>query len=156
MNQKKDIASAWFRELRDSICTEFEAIEGEYQNSKDPAGRFERNQWKRDTEDNSDGGGGEMSVMKGRVFEKVGVNISTVHGKFSKDFAKKIPGTEDNDGEFWASGLSLVAHHRNPHVPPAHMNTRMIVTSKHWFGGGGDLNPIFEVGEETQFFHDGF
>lgn len=159
MDIKKQKAKDWFRELRDSICAEFELIETEYSGAQFgdmDAGRFTRKQWDRDTGDGSHGGGGEMSVMKGRVFEKVGVNISTVHGKFSDEFAKKIPGSTNNGGEFWASGLSLVAHHRNPHVPPAHMNTRMIITSKQWFGGGGDLNPIFDVAEDTQFFHEGF
>lgn len=159
LDERKTEAEAWFRALRDSICAEFESIEDELSGtafSGHPAGRFKRKLWNRATEDGSDGGGGEMSVMKGRVFEKVGVNISTVYGRFSKDFAAKIPGADENGGEFWASGLSLVAHHRNPHVPPAHMNTRMIVTSKGWFGGGGDLNPIFEVPGETAFFHDAF
>lgn len=154
MDNKKQKAQSWFKELRDSICAEFEAIEAEY-SSESPVA-FTRKQWNRDTSDGSQGGGGEMSVMKGHVFEKVGVNISTVHGKFSDGFAKKIPGSEESGGEFWAAGISLVAHPCNPHVPPAHMNTRMLVTSKQWFGGGGDLNPIFEVDEDTQFFHDGF
>ena len=159
MDIEKEKAQAWFRKLRDSICAEFESIEQDYAGqafAEKPAGTFTRKQWDRDTEDGLNGGGGEMSVMKGRVFEKVGVNISTVHGKFSDEFAKKIPGSLENNGKFWAAGLSLVAHHQNPHVPPAHMNTRMIVTSKNWFGGGGDLNPIFEVDEDTQFFHSGF
>jgi coproporphyrinogen III oxidase len=151
---RKNQAETCFRQLRDSICAEFESMEAEY-DSKEPS-VFVRKQWDRKTDDGSHGGGGEMSVMKGSVFEKVGVNISTVHGKFSDDFAKKIPGADDNNNEFWASGVSLVAHPRNPHVPPAHMNTRMIVTSKGWFGGGGDLNPIFDVAEDTQFFHDAF
>lgn len=159
LKEKQDIAAKWFRNLRDSICAEFEAIEDELTGTDfacHDAGRFNRKTWNRTTEDGSDGGGGEMSVMKGRVFEKVGVNISTVYGRFTSDFAQKIPGANENDGCFWASGLSLVAHHRNPHVPPAHMNTRMIVTSKEWFGGGGDLNPIFEKADETAFFHQGF
>jgi len=159
MEQNKEKAQKWFRELRDSICGEFEKIESELTGTdlaSDTIGRFERKQWDRSTEDGSPGGGGEMSVMKGRVFEKVGVNISTVHGRFSDEFAKKIPGAEGNDNEFWASGISLVAHCQNPHVPPAHMNTRMIVTSKNWFGGGGDLNSIFDVAEDTQFFHESF
>jgi coproporphyrinogen III oxidase len=156
---QKEKASAWFKELRGSICAEFEAIEDAYGEgvfSDIPAGQFTRKQWNRATEDNSDGGGGEMSVMKGRVFEKVGVNISTVHGTFTDEFAAKIPGASENGGAFWASGLSLVAHHRNPHVPPAHMNTRMIVTGQSWFGGGGDLNPIFEVDADTAYFHEQF
>ena len=156
MNKKKKNAENWFHQLRDKLCAEFEAIEDELAGtrlSSQPAGRFKRKLWNRTTEDGSEGGGGEMSVMKGRVFEKVGVNVSTVHGKFSEDFSKKIPGADDNEGCFWASGISLVAHHHNPHVPPAHMNTRMIVTSQNWFGGGGDLNPIFEEKDDSQLFH---
>ncbi len=152
-DQKKRVEK-WFCELRNSICAEFEAIESEY--SSEASSVFTRKQWDRATGDDTHGGGGEMSVMKGNVFEKVGVNISTVHGKFSDEFAKKIPGADDNSNEFWASGVSLVAHPRNPHVPPAHMNTRMIVTSKGWFGGGGDLNPIFDISEDAQFFHEAF
>ena len=154
MDNKKTKAQKWFAELRDSICAEFEAIEAEFSN-KSPQ-TFTRKKWDRDTIDGAHGGGGEMSIMKGRVFEKVGVNISVVHGKFSDEFAKKIPGADDNGNEFWAAGISLVAHPVNPHVPPAHMNTRMIVTSKSWFGGGGDLNSIFDIEEDTQFFHDQF
>lgn len=159
MDLKKQQAADWFRQLRDTICAEFEKLETELEGTihhdKD-AGRFERKTWKRATEDNSDGGGGEMSVMKGRVFEKVGVNISTVHGKFNSEFATKIPGAVENQGGFWASGLSLVAHMQSPHVPPVHMNTRMIVTSKSWFGGGADLNPIIENPQDTADFHAAF
>jgi coproporphyrinogen III oxidase len=157
--KRKGQAEKWFNHLRDSICAEFEKIETELTGTKfanDVPATFTRKKWNRDTTDGTHGGGGEMSVMKGRVFEKVGVNISTVHGKFSDDFAKKIPGADSNNNEFWAAGISLVAHHQNPHVPPAHMNTRMIITSQQWFGGGGDLNPIFEINEDTKFFHDGF
>ena len=151
---QKNQSEKWFKQLRDSICAEFESIEIEH--NSEPSSVFMRKQWDRKTDDVLHGGGGEMSVMKGNVFEKVGVNISTVHGKFSDEFAKKIPGADESNNEFWASGVSLVAHPRNPHVPPAHMNTRMIVTSKGWFGGGGDLNPIFDVAEDTQFFHEAF
>ena len=155
--EQKDQAEKWFRELRDQICAEFETLETELTGTDfaaHPAGRFEQTPWDRSTEDNAHGGGGVMSVMRGgRVFEKVGVNISKVHGKFSADFAAKIPGADENDGGFWAAGISLVAHMRNPHVPPVHMNTRMIVTSKQWFGGGADLNPIFEDAKDSADFH---
>lgn len=154
---QKDQAEKWFRDLRDQICAEFETLETELTGTDfaaHPAGKFEQTPWDRSTEDSAHGGGGVMSVMRGgRVFEKVGVNISKVHGKFSSDFAAKIPGADENDGGFWAAGISLVAHMRNPHVPPVHMNTRMIVTSKQWFGGGADLNPIFVDAKDSADFH---
>ncbi len=147
-------ATQWFAELRDRICAAFEKIEDDYAgvNGDVPAGRFERQAWRRPTEDGSEGGGGVMSVMRGRVFEKVGVNISTVHGRFSEDFRKQIPGAEA-DGGFWAGGISLVAHMHSPKVPAVHMNTRHIETSKAWFGGGADLTPMVPDEGDTATFH---
>ena len=147
--EKKALASDWFAALRDDICTAFEAIEDSVATKQKPAGRFERKSWNRDG-----GGGGEMSLMRGQVFEKVGVNISTVFGSFSDDFKAEIRGAE-TDGAFWASGISLVAHMQNPHVPAAHMNTRFICTSQNWFGGGGDLTPLLPDAESGADFHAG-
>ena len=147
--EKKALASDWFAALRDDICAAFEAIEDSVATKQKPAGRFERKSWNRDG-----GGGGEMSLMRGHVFEKVGVNISTVFGSFSDDFKAEIRGAE-TDGAFWASGISLVAHMQNPHVPAAHMNTRFICTSQNWFGGGGDLTPLLPDAEAGADFHAG-
>lgn len=157
----KQAAGAWFEELRNDICAEFERIEDEAAGplSDRPAGRFERTAWRRRGEsgesgDEGGGGGGVMAVMRGRVFEKVGVNVSTVHGALSEEFRRQIPGA-GADGRFWASGVSLVAHMHSPLVPAAHMNTRHIVTSKSWFGGGADLTPVVADDDDTAAFHAG-
>jgi coproporphyrinogen III oxidase len=189
--QQQSTAQDWFRELRDQICAEFEKMEMEFyeearaadrashqpaggapcENQEIFAGAFKKTPWSRDQ-----GGGGEMSVMKGRVFEKVGVNISTVHGEFSEAFRKEIPGAADMP-YFWASGISLVAHMCSPLVPAVHMNTRMIVVSAQgsgvrdeqnsdlrspipdhrlWFGGGADLTPMYPNEKDTADFHAAF
>ena len=160
IKEKQKITSQWFKELRDKICNEFETIEIEYgrdtENSDLIANpKFARKNWKRDDASNKEAGGGEMSVMKGNVFEKVGVNFSEVYGEFSEEFRKQIPGANKNP-KFWASGISLVAHMRSPLVPAVHMNTRFICTEKNWFGGGADLNPIFENDQDTKDFHAAF
>jgi coproporphyrinogen III oxidase len=190
LDEKKATAAAWFRTLRDDICAKFETIEAEYAaahpvadssmrsadgprepeavrpNEGGPVGggdfaprgeataRFIRTPWQRDG-----GGSGEMSIMKGRVFEKVGVNISVVQGTFSEQFRHEIPGASE-DPNFWAAGISLVAHMASPLVPAAHMNTRMIAVGERptrlWFGGGGDLNPMVENSQDTADFHAAF
>jgi coproporphyrinogen III oxidase len=160
----KDAARAWFESLRDRLCATFEAIEDEAVASRasrgDAAsGRFVRTAWTRPTPDEQPGGGGVMSVLHGSVFEKVGVNVSTVWGEFSPEFRAQIPGAAE-DPRFWASGISLVAHMRSPRVPAAHFNTRMLVTTKGWFGGGGDLTPMRldapEAIDDAADFHAAF
>lgn len=154
---RKAKLEAWFADLRDRICAEFEQLEAECVHSYLLPGQFRREAWQRHdtTQENGHGGGGVMSIMNGRVFEKVGVNVSTVWGQFDPKFAKEIPGAAE-DPCFWAAGISLVAHPLNPYVPIVHMNTRHIITSKSWFGGGADLTPAIEFSEDTQDFHKAF
>ena len=141
-------ARTWFEHLRDLICAEFVSIEREAGSDAD----FDYTPWDRPNPDGSPGGGGVRGVMKGKVFEKVGVNVSTVGGAFEGDFAKTIHGAAE-DPTFFATGISLVAHMANPHVPAVHMNTRFLVTTKRWFGGGADLNPPLPYDEDTADFH---
>jgi coproporphyrinogen III oxidase len=136
----------WFAGLRDRLTETFEAIEAE--GTEDGASaRFCRTPWQR-----PGGGGGEMAILRGAVLEKAGVNISTVWGEFSPAFRQRVPGAAD-DPRFWASGISVVVHPRSPLVPAAHMNTRMIVTTKSWFGGGADMTPVFPNADDTETFH---
>lgn len=150
LDSQQQQARSWFESLRDAICAEFEAIEREAGSDAS----FTYTPWDREGDGVApgDGGGGVRGVMTGKIFEKVGVNVSTVGGQFAPDFAQSIHGA-DEDPSFFATGISLVAHMANPHVPAVHMNTRFLVTTKRWFGGGADLNPPIAYAEDTDAFH---
>lgn len=151
LDGQQQAARSWFESLRDRICAAFEAIEREAGSDAS----FDYTPWNRDDDPDGAGGGGVRGLIKGRVFEKAGVNVSTVGGEFSPEFAKSINGAAENPA-FFATGISLVAHMANPHVPAVHMNTRFLVTTKRWFGGGADLNPPLPYDEDTAEFHAAF
>lgn len=148
LDDQQQAAREWFEALRDRICAEFEKIEQE----AGSGARFAYAPWKRLDVTEEPGGGGVRAQLNGKIFEKVGVNVSTVGGRFSPEFAKSIPGAED-DPSFFATGISLVAHMKNPHVPAVHMNTRFLTTTRRWFGGGADLNPAIAYEDDTKAFH---
>jgi coproporphyrinogen III oxidase len=148
LDEQQQAARSWFEALRDRICSAFEAIEQEAGSDA----KFTYTSWDRSDAGGEAGGGGVRGQMSGKIFEKVGVNVSTVGGRFSPEFAKNIPGAEQ-DPRFFATGISLVAHMANPHVPAVHMNTRFLATTKRWFGGGADLNPAIPYDEDTDAFH---
>jgi len=149
LDDQQQAAKDWFESLRDRICSAFEQIERE-SGSK---AKFTRTPWDRPDETESTGGGGVRSQMNGKVFEKVGVNVSTVGGQFAPEFAQSIFGADEKQPRFFATGISLVAHMANPHVPAVHMNTRFLTTTRRWFGGGADLNPAIPYEEDTEAFH---
>ena len=152
-DEQRQQVRTWFEALRDRICAACEAIEDESSTGPRPPGRFRRQSWRRATSaGDGEAGGGVMALMHGRVFEKIGVNVSTVQGEFTPEVSQRIPGAAE-DPRFWASGISLVAHMCSPLVPAAHLNTRHIVTSRGWFGGGADLTPTFAQAADNADFH---